>query len=109
MTQRSTSTSLGSPVRGVAHASAPAREAQNETSWDHAKREPSRLAASDAAHFAAVGVMALLNAERKRTVTIQWMPDDDGKGCRFEIIRVHDGAYLGIAYIDEDGRVTFNG
>lgn len=39
-------------------------------------------------------------------MTIQWMPDEEGRGCRFEVIGVHTGNFLAIADVDDEGRVT---
>jgi hypothetical protein len=49
--------------------------------------------------------MELLAQARKRSVTIQWMPEDERGGCRFEVIRVHDGELIGVARVDAAGAV----
>lgn len=79
------------------------------SSWAVVRLEPMRHAAADAAHEAAAAIFALLQAERQRTVTVQWMPDDEGKGCRFEIIEVRMGNYQDVIRVDADGRVTIDG
>lgn len=63
-------------------------------------------AASPEAHSAAEACQALMAANRKRSITVQWMPSETDKGCRFEIIGVSTGALLGEVLIDEAGRVV---
>lgn len=78
------------------------------SSWEVARHEPGRWAASESAHAAAEALVALMAASRKRSVTVQWMPDDDGYGCRFEVISVRSGDYIAIVQIDNEGRVTLS-
>lgn len=67
------------------------------------ERDQDRHATAAPAHTAAEAAFVLLWAERKRSVTVQWMPE--GLGCRFEIIRVVDGAMLGMVHVTSSGRL----
>lgn len=75
------------------------------SSWEAASADPHRHAASPEADAAAKAIVILLAAERKRSMTVQWMPDEHGRGCRFEVIGVHTGNYLAIVDLDENGKV----
>ena len=76
------------------------------SSWDAARGESLRYAASEAAHATAEAIVALMAANRKRSFTVQWMPAHDGHGCRFEVIGVHTGNELAVVTVDADGRAT---
>lgn len=92
----------------IVHGSDP-WEPHPESSWAVARSTPGRWAASDAAQATAEALAALMAASCKRSMTVQWMPDEPGQGGRFEIIGVHTGNYLAIVTIDDEGRVTMNG
>jgi hypothetical protein len=62
-------------------------------------QNPGRLAVGDPAQRTAEAVSALPQAARKRSRTVQWMPEGT-RGCRFEIIVVDSGAYEAIAHVD---------
>jgi hypothetical protein len=84
----------------------PEDHGQATTSWEACSGASDRLAASPPAHHAARAIFDLLDAGRKRSVTVQWMPDEHGRGCYFEVIRVRDGELLSVVRVDEDGRVV---
>lgn len=63
-------------------------------------------AKSDAAQATGEAISALLDANRKSSRTVQWMPE--GEGCRFEIIH-RDGTLLGVARVAADGAVRLEG
>jgi hypothetical protein len=75
------------------------------SSWEAASADPHRHAASPTADTTAKAIVILLAASRKRSMTVQWMPDEHGQGCRFEVIGVHTGNYLAIVDVDENGNV----
>jgi hypothetical protein len=62
-------------------------------------QNPGRLAVGDPAQRTAEAVSALIQAARKRSRTVQWMPEG-ARGCRFEIIVVDSGAYEAVAHVD---------
>lgn len=67
-----------------------------------------RWADSPAANAAAEAIVALIEAAPKRSRTIQWMPDEDGPGCRFEVIDVNTGGYVAIARVGESGLLALD-
>jgi hypothetical protein len=56
------------------------------------------------AQIAAEAISTLLAASRKRTRTVQWMPE--WPGCRFEVIDARSGDLVDVVRIDAEGRLS---